>query len=228
MGVFTAFTTVMIPRVSIMIENKDTIALQKVANQTFEALFSIAIPIIVFCIFYAPQIIFLISGVGYEGAILPFRVVIILLLVIGMEQIVVQQFLMASKSNRSIIAVCTVGATIGIVCNIVLTPRLGALGAAIAWTISEISVLLVGYKTMKKYLAVSFEMKILSRTLFSTLSYIGICCMSRVLFSTWISFVSSFIVYIIVFIILYAVVYTDNIIHSVLVSIKERSIEMLK
>ena len=161
MGVFTAFTNVMVPKVSELLSDGNREKIQKIADDTFNILTIVSLPIIIACLFCADEIIFIIAGNGYEGAILPFKIVIFLLLIIGMEQIVIQQFLMASTSNKSIFIVSTVGAVIGILGNIVLTTRLGAVGSAMSWGLSELSVLVVGMYLVKKILGLVFDAKIL-------------------------------------------------------------------
>ncbi len=172
MAVFTAFTTVMIPRVSAMLQSKEHDKLQHIANDTFELLFLLSLPLIFFAVFFSPQIILLLAGNGYEGAILPFRIVILLLLVIGMEQIVVQQFLMASTSNRPIMVVSTIGASTGIAVNLWLTPHLGAVGSALAWSISEFAVLLAGLYLMKRYISIGIDCKRIIGALLLCLPYV--------------------------------------------------------
>ena len=157
MAVFSAFTAVMIPRVSAMLRNKEYDGIQSIADQTFEILFLVSLPVISLCMFYAPEIINIIAGSGYSGAILPFKIVIFLLAVIGMEQIVIQQFLMASNSNKSIMIVSTVGAVSGILLNFLITPRLGAVGSAISWCVSEVLVLTAGIILLKKYLNIKIN-----------------------------------------------------------------------
>lgn len=72
-----------------------------------------------------------------------------------MEQVVIQQFLMASNSNKVILKVSTLGAIVGISLNFVFTPRLGAVGSSIAWGCSELAVLIVGVMFMKKYMGLT-------------------------------------------------------------------------
>lgn len=150
MAVFAAFTTTMIPRVSAMLAAKEFKSLQRIADDTFVMLFTLTLPVIFFSIFFAPQIMDLIAGQGFEGTILPFRIVIVLLVIIGMEQIVIQQFLMASPSNRPVLVVATVGAVVGVSLNFMLTSRLGAVGSAVSWALSEVAVLCIGVMFMKR------------------------------------------------------------------------------
>ena len=200
MGVFSAFTTVMVPRVSMMLAKKDLNGIQKVADKTFEILYLVGVPIIIFCQFFAPQIIYLIAGPGYEGAILPFRVVIFLLLVIGMEQIVIQQFLMASNSKRSIVYVSTVGAVTGVVLNFLITPHIGAIGSAISWCISEVMVLAVGIALMTKHLSVAINWSHLLKITAGGSVYIALAAVLYMTLSPWVAMAASMAVMSVAFI----------------------------
>lgn len=152
MAIFSAFTITMIPKVSTMFAAGEKEKLQHISNNTFMMLFTFTLPVIYFSLFFAPEIIHLVAGAGYDGAVAPFRIVVLLLLIIGMEQVVIQQFLMASTYHRSIVVVSTVGAIVGICLNIFVTPLFGAVGASIAWLVAEIAVLVVGVVLVRKYM----------------------------------------------------------------------------
>jgi len=171
MGVFTAFTNVMVPKVSELLSDGNREKIQQIADDTFNILTIVSLPIIIVCLFCADEIIYIIAGAGYEGAILPFKIVIFLLLVIGMEQIVIQQFLMASTSNKSIFMVSTVGAVVGLLGNIFLTTRLGAVGSAMSWGVSELSVLIVGIFLVKKILCIRFKSRVILKNVGWALLY---------------------------------------------------------
>lgn len=179
MGVFTAFTTVMIPRVSELLSSGCREDIQKIADDTFNVLTVVSLPIIILSLFCADEIIFFVAGAGYEGAILPFRIVIFLLLIIGMEQIAIQQFLMASTSNKSIFIVSSVGAIVGIVGNVALTPSFGAVGTSISWGLSELIVMIVGFFLVKRYVGILFRSKILLKNIAWSMLYVPLpllCC----------------------------------------------------
>lgn len=159
MAVFTAFTTVMIPHVSQLLQEGDKEKVQYILNKTISVLVFVSVPIILVCELFAPWIIHIIAGQGYEGAIIPFRIVIFLLLIIGMEQIIIQQFLMAFNSNKSIFQISTYGAIVGIVLNFLITPKLGAIGSSVAWGCSEVVTLIVGLLLMKKYMGLKINIR---------------------------------------------------------------------
>ena len=75
MATFSAFTTVMVPRVSAMIGEGRQKELQGVVDRIVQLLVSLAVPAIVYCVANAESIVHLVSGPGYEGAELPFRIV---------------------------------------------------------------------------------------------------------------------------------------------------------
>ncbi len=173
MGVFSAFTTVMVPKVSELLSLGEKGELQILANKTFSLLSALSLPLIILCLFCAEDIILILSGPGYEGAYSPFRIVIFLLIVIGMEQIVIQQFLMASESKKSIMQVCSVGAIVGVSLNFLITPDLGAVGSAISWSVSELSVLITGIYLVKKIMGISFHYRKLFTSVLWSLFYIA-------------------------------------------------------
>ena len=211
MGVFTAFTTVMVPKVSEMLAYGEKKKLQIMANKTFSLLTIISLPIIVFSLFCAEDIILLLSGPGYEGANTPFRIVIFLLLIIGMEQITIQQFLMASSSSKSIATVSTVGAVVGFFLNLLITPRLGAVGSSISWGISELAVLVTGLYLLKKKLGIILNVSIFfKRIRWSAFYVIPLIVISFFHFVHWVNLIISGMAIIGVFLLINLKVEKDN------------------
>ena len=203
MSVLTAFTTVMVPRVAELLHNGEIKQLQRIANQTLSIISCMSIPIILYCLFCASDVILLIAGRGYEGAITPFRIVIFLLLIIGTEQILIQQFLMASQKNSPILIVSTIGAVVGVSLNIVLTPNLGAIGSAISWGVSELCVLLSGMFLVKKNIGVSVSMSgFIKDFLWSFLYVAPLYIISKQNLGMWSNLIVSGISIILVFIII--------------------------
>ena len=172
MATFSAFTTVMVPRVSAMIGEGRQKELQGIVDRIVQLLVSLAVPAIVYCVANAESIVHLVSGPGYEGAELPFRIVVFLLLVIGLEQVVIQQCLMASKDTKPTMYVATVGAVVGILLNVAITPRLGAVGSSISWGVSELAVLIAGLVLVKKTLGLRIDFRAFLRSLAFGLCYL--------------------------------------------------------
>lgn len=171
MNVFTALTTVMIPRVSLLLRQGRRDQLEELGVKTISILAIFSLPLMLYCLVFAREIVWIIAGPGYDGAVLPFRIVISLVLVIGAEQVFVQQFLMAStKSNKPIMLLSTVGAVIGLSFNAILTPSLEAVGTSISWVCSELAILILSVILVRKYLSLDFHFsRILPRCLWAVL-----------------------------------------------------------
>ncbi len=159
LSVFTALTGVLLPRMSALIGDHHFDDYKSLLGKTTDFLVAYSFPVITFVVFFAPEIIHLISGKGYEGAIIPLQIMIPLLFIIGYEQILVIQGLMPLKKDRSILVNSIIGATVGITCNIILVPILKSIGSSIVWVVSEFSVLLVAQHFMKGFVGIRFPWK---------------------------------------------------------------------
>ncbi len=175
MSVFTAFTTVMIPKVSELVSKQDYAQLKVIANQTFDLIFAFSFPIIIGSFFYADVIVDIIAGKGYEGAVLPFRIVMFLLLVIALEQIIIQQFLMAVRDSKCVLILSTIGAVVGVVFNVILTPSAMAVGSSVSWTVSEICILMVSLFFFKKYFKMTLPLREMLKYILFSFPYVLFC-----------------------------------------------------
>ena len=140
LGLFSAFTGVMMPRMSNLVAQGDYASVCRLGRLSFNLLFACAIPLILFCEVFAPQLITLLSGTGYEGAILPMRIIMPLVLIIGMEQILIIQLLMSLKQDKAVFINSIFGALVGILSNILLVRSYLSIGSAWVWILSELAV----------------------------------------------------------------------------------------
>ena len=141
LSVFTAVTGVMMPRLASLLSESKFGTFRSLLKKSFGILFVIFIPTSLAIGIFAPQIIHLIAGAGYEGAIMPLRIISPLLLIIGLEQIIIIQGLMPMKKDKEVLINSAAGALTGIITNLILVPEYGATGAAISWFAAECVVL---------------------------------------------------------------------------------------
>lgn len=175
MSVYGAFSAVMVPQISALLSKGNNHRLRELAGKTFNLVFLFSIPLIVVSFFYAPLIIYLLSGKGYEGAIAPFRIVMSLLLIIALEQIIVGQFLLALRNSKCILQLSILGAIVGVSLNILLTPHLASVGSAISWVSSEISVLCLAMYFFHKNFNIRFPVGEMIKAFVLALPYVVIC-----------------------------------------------------
>jgi len=151
MSVFTAFTTVMMPRMSSLISEGKSDEFHTMTSRSIDFLLLFCIPAIVLAEVYAPQIIRIIAGMSYEGSILPMRIVMPLMLIIGYEQIIVIQMLMPLGKDNSILINSSIGAVIALILNFTLVPLLASIGSSIVWFCCETAVAVSAQYFVTKY-----------------------------------------------------------------------------
>lgn len=139
---FTAVTSVLMPRMTSILSEKRYDEYKKLIRKSLSILLLFAIPCVIIIEIFAPLIINIIAGSGYDGAIMPLRVIAPLVLIIGIEQIIITQFLMPMGNDRAILINSFWGATIGLLANIIVVPYLASIGSAVAWLVAEITVML--------------------------------------------------------------------------------------
>ncbi|MBQ0075363.1 MAG: oligosaccharide flippase family protein [Prevotella sp.] len=147
-ALFTAFTSVMLPRLSSLLsEGKTTEFWQKI-QLSFEAILFFSFPVITFCIINGDSILSVLVGKGFEGSYLPFRLIMPLILVIGFSQIFVLQILLPMKKDNIVLRNAIIGALTSIIINLIIVKHLGAVGSAITWICSESIVAIASYVTI--------------------------------------------------------------------------------
>lgn len=140
LALFTAFTTVMLPRMTDILEDGDGEKFKGLLSTSCRLFFSLLIPVVCFGLIYADCIINLVAGPGYEGAVLPMRICMVIMLVVGYEQVIIIQGLMPLKRDKSILINSIVGGVTALALCFILTPLLKSVGASLVWLCSEIAV----------------------------------------------------------------------------------------
>ena len=140
LGFYSAFTSVMLPRMTSLLGNGDEESFHRLINKSFELLFTIAIPMVMVLLVLAPELIQLLAGADYFPAINMSRVVIPMLLVVGVAQILSFQVLLPKGYDKYTFYASVVGAVIGIISNLILTTKFAAIGTCITVVITEVCV----------------------------------------------------------------------------------------
>lgn len=160
LALYSAFTGVMLPRMSSLISEQRYEEFKQLLRRSLNLLLTFSVPIVFFCIVMAPQIIAVISGSGYEGAITPMRIAMPLMLIVGYEQILIIQALMPLKADKQILRNSVCGAAVGLTLNFLLVPTLRSVGSTIVWMASEIVVLCSAQRGVNKIIGHRFPYRI--------------------------------------------------------------------
>ena len=138
MVIITSIGTVVPPRNSYELENKNY---EKVRNNLFTSsrlVFLIGMPLSLGLIAIAPNMVPWFFGDGYEKVVVVMRVLSPLIVIIGFSNVFgVQCLLPAGKDKSFAVALCA-GAIINLFLNIIFIPSLFSVGAAIATICAEL------------------------------------------------------------------------------------------
>lgn len=160
LALFSAFTGVMLPRNSALIAEGKMDEFKTMFAKSVKFLLILSLPSIAIAEFFSPLIIRIIAGPGYEGAIVPFRLVMPLVFIIGMEQILVIQTLMPLKKDKTILVNSIIASALGLLLNVALVPKLQSAGSALVWIICETAILLLSTIAVKVHAGISiFSLK---------------------------------------------------------------------
>ena len=178
---YTAFTGVMLPRLSSMASKGDVESVKNMCNKSVDLLFIFILPLTLFSIIYAPHIIQIIAGDGYEKSVLLMQLIMPLLFVIGYEQIIVIQILTSLKYDKAVLINSTLGAVVAIITNIIIVPRLQSVGSAIVWLVCELVVMFSAQYFSSKHVGFKFPfVDFLKKLLYAIPITVGLFLLSNV------------------------------------------------
>lgn len=174
MAVFSGFTGVMVPRMSSVAAAGDMQKFKSYFGMVVEFLFGFSIPIVAWMMLMAPDIIRIIAGTEFAGAVLPMTILAPLVFVVGYEQILVLQTLLPLGKDKIMLRNSLIGAGVGITLNVLLVPSLAAIGSAIVWIVVECLILVLSQIAVFKYLDISFPLRLTARNILVYLPLIAI------------------------------------------------------
>ena len=152
LGVFTAFTNVLMPRMSALLADNDVNKFQSIIRTSLLIVIAVCVPIICYVLSMASDIILIIAGKGYEGAIILTQIIIFVIAFVGLAQILAIQILIPLKKDNVVLCASFMGALVGIILNIGLVRYMASLGTAMTLCISEavVTSILLFYVLKKK------------------------------------------------------------------------------
>ena len=158
-SLFSAFTGVMTPRMtSLYAEGKNDEYREKLYKST-KLLFAFSIPIVLFTLINTSDIIYIIAGDGFSGAITPMRIVMPLMIILGYKQIIILQGFLPMGKNKIILGNSAIGAIVGLILNIAIVPFYHSTGSAIVWLVAEISGGILSFYFINQYIGLRFPFR---------------------------------------------------------------------
>jgi len=153
--------TVLIPRIATLFVNKDQDGIVLLMKKSFSLVFLLTIPFCFFCLTYAHEILFIISGKKYLDAANTLKILSIVPLIIGVCNVLGTQFLLPIGGEKKILYATIAGLIISLTLNFLLIPFLQHLGAAIACVFAEITVCVYILISAKKHISIQIDKSLL-------------------------------------------------------------------
>ena len=148
----TSIGTVLLPRVSYYIEQKMHKEFKEVTAKAFNLVILMALPLVVYFLFYAKEAIVFLSGPAYTPAILPMQIIMPTVFLIGITNVMGIQILVPMGKEKIVLISEVVGAIVDLILNALLIPGYGCTGAAFGTLIAEFAVLIVQAVVLRKLL----------------------------------------------------------------------------
>lgn len=149
-SIVTSLGAVLLPRASYYIEHKMIDKFWEISSKALNFVCVCATPLMIYFILFARNGIFFLSGVSYEGSIVPMQFIMPTLLFIGLTNILGIQILIPLGKEKIVLYSEIAGAVVDLVLNALLIPVFASTGAAIGTLVAEIVVFIVQYISLHK------------------------------------------------------------------------------
>lgn len=159
MSISSSLGAVIMPRTSNLIAEGRMDEFRILIQKSYDFVLALAMPLTVGLIFTSPSIILLLSGEGFAPAVLTSQIVASNILMVGLSGVMgIQVFYPLGKIN--IVILCTlIGAAVNVFFNVLLIPRYGHNGTAVAYMLAEVAVTVSMFLIGRKYIPIQFLKK---------------------------------------------------------------------
>lgn len=182
LGFYSAFTSVMMPRMTALLGHGDNDSFNGLINKSIELLFTIAVPMVFVLMILSPEIIVFIAGPEYYPAVIMSRIVVPLLLVVGIAQILSFQILLPKGFDKYTLYASIIGAIIGISANLIFTSKYAAVGTCITVVVTEVCVTLYYLFVCLKFRLIKYSnLTMLKRHIIVSLPYLLLCYIPKLI-----------------------------------------------
>lgn len=204
LSLINAISAVLFPRLSYYLANNDMSSYNKILRKSISIIMGIAIPLSIFFIIEANDVVTFLGGNAYEDATLCMQILMPILIVSGFSNITGNQILLPHGKDISYMKAVIMGALVDIILNLIFMPRYSLYGAALATLMAEIVQMLLQLWEAKKYLKNNVDFKGLFKIVLSCFVSTVITClvMYNNTFNSIIALIISFTIYVGIYILM--------------------------
>ena len=148
--VITMLSTVMIPKVSKEYANKNFKEVNKKVMKSYRFVWFLGVPMMLGIIGISDALVPIFFGQGYDKVKVLLPVLSLLFIVMGLNSITGNQYLIATGQQKKYTKMLLIGGIVNVFFNVILIPKLYSLGAAIASIIGELTIMILGFLYLEK------------------------------------------------------------------------------
>ena len=150
-GLSSALGTVMMPRTSNLVAENKMNEFKELVQKSYDFIIASTIPLTIGLMFVSPYIILVLCGVNFTPAILTSQIIALNVLMIGVSNVLGMQILYPMNQINIVILSISIGAITNLLLNLILIPRYGHNGTAIAYMLAETLVSISMFCFGRKY-----------------------------------------------------------------------------
>ena len=145
----TSLGAVLLPRLSYYIMEGRKKEFQTLIRKAYNFVIVIALPLMLFTIFYARDCLVFLSGKEFIGATLAMQIIAPTIVLIGLSNLLGIQVLTPLNKEKQLVYSVVAGAVADLILNIIFIPKMGAAGASLGTLVAEFVVLIVQIMYLK-------------------------------------------------------------------------------
>lgn len=157
--VITASGTVMIPRMGHLYANGKIEEIKNYLEKSFRFVWMLSIPMCLGIIVISGSFVPWFFGAGYDAVVPILKVFSLLIIVLGLNNVIGLQYLIPTGKQNTYTVCVISGAVVNLLCNLLLIPRFGAIGATVASVFAEICIAGIEFCIIRKEIRFSLVMK---------------------------------------------------------------------
>ena len=153
----TSLGVVLLPRASYYIEHGQFIEFKRITKKALNFVIVFSLPLVVYFILFAKEGIYFLSGNNYAGSIVPMKIIMPTLLLIGITNVLGIQILIPLGKEIKVLYSELAGAFVNVILNAIFIPKYAAAGAAFGTLVAEFVVFVVQYMSLKNEIGKVFR-----------------------------------------------------------------------
>lgn len=155
MTMITSLGVVLLPHIAASLKDNNYEQIKNELKNAIAFVFGLGLPMVVGAFVIAERFVPWFLGAEFLEAVVPFKVLVPLIMIIGFTSIVGQAVLIPLKKQKIYTISILAGASINVVCNLLLIPNLGALGACIGTVLAELTVTLIQFFAVRRCIGIT-------------------------------------------------------------------------